>query len=521
MSLEHALPARKGVSLFGGRVLVVTGTGTGVGKTVATAAVAALARGRGERVAVVKPAQTGVGPGEPGDLAEVVRLAGLTAADGIEVARFPDPLAPATAARLAALPSVSIDALRRSRRPLAVDVRPGARRGRRRAAGALSTTTCGATRSPTWPALVRAPLLLVTGAALGTLNQTALTLEALARRGLRLAGVVIGSWPAEPDLASPYATSTTSRRSPARPLAGALPAGWARSTPPAFAARRAPPGWAPSSAAASMRQTSVAAAPSADEQAPSRPAAPARAGRTDARQRPVTDVLDAARAPGARRGRGLSTRPQVLAVLQLPDEAVAELLALAHEVRMRWCGPEVEVEGIVSVKTGGCPEDCHFCSQSGLFASPVRAAWLDIPSLVEAAVADGRDRSDRVLHRRRRPRAGRSADGPDARGRRRHPGGRRHQRRRVARACSPRSRSTSWPTWACTATTTTSRPPGRTSRRWSPPTPGRSAGTTLRMVRDAGMEVCCGGILGLGETRRAAGRVRRASSPSSTRTRCR
>ncbi|WP_230984251.1 hypothetical protein [Microbispora oryzae] len=48
--------------------------------------------------------------------------------------------------------------------------------------------------------------------------------------------------------------------------------------------------------------------------------------------------------------------------------------------------PEVEVEGIVSLKTGGCPEDCHFCSQSGQFSSPVRAAWLDIPSLVRAAV---------------------------------------------------------------------------------------------------------------------------------------
>ena len=52
---------------------------------------------------------------------------------------------------------------------------------------------------------------------------------------------------------------------------------------------------------------------------------------------------------------------------------------------MKWCGPEVEVEGIISLKTGGCPEDCHFCSQSGLFSSPVRAAWLDIPSLVQAA----------------------------------------------------------------------------------------------------------------------------------------
>jgi biotin synthase len=52
---------------------------------------------------------------------------------------------------------------------------------------------------------------------------------------------------------------------------------------------------------------------------------------------------------------------------------------------MRWCGPEVEIEGIISLKTGGCPEDCHFCSQSGRFPTPVRAVWLDIPTLVEAA----------------------------------------------------------------------------------------------------------------------------------------
>ena len=75
----------------------------------------------------------------------------------------------------------------------------------------------------------------------------------------------------------------------------------------------------------------------------------------------------------------------MLDVLRLDDDRLEDLLALAHDVRMKWCGPEVEVEGIISLKTGGCPEDCHFCSQSGLFQSPVRAAWLDIPSLVEAA----------------------------------------------------------------------------------------------------------------------------------------
>jgi biotin synthase len=72
-------------------------------------------------------------------------------------------------------------------------------------------------------------------------------------------------------------------------------------------------------------------------------------------------------------------------VLALPDDRVPEALELAHEVRMRWCGPAVEVEGIVSIKTGGCPEDCHFCSQSGRFQTPVRAVRLDIPPLVEAA----------------------------------------------------------------------------------------------------------------------------------------
>src|SRR5213596_1858190 len=75
----------------------------------------------------------------------------------------------------------------------------------------------------------------------------------------------------------------------------------------------------------------------------------------------------------------------VLAVLGLPDDQVGSALQLAHEVRMRWCGPEVEVEGIVSIKTGGCPEDCHFCSQSGRFTSPVRSVWLDIGELVKAA----------------------------------------------------------------------------------------------------------------------------------------
>src|SRR5262245_50478 len=98
----------------------------------------------------------------------------------------------------------------------------------------------------------------------------------------------------------------------------------------------------------------------------------------------MASILDHARVSVLEQGVGL-TEAGILEVLRLPSSDIEAALQLAHEVRMRWCGPEVEVEGIVSLKTGGCPEDCHFCSQSGLFSSPVRSVWLDIPALVEAA----------------------------------------------------------------------------------------------------------------------------------------
>ena len=70
----------------------------------------------------------------------------------------------------------------------------------------------------------------------------------------------------------------------------------------------------------------------------------------------------------------------------VPDEAVPALAAVAHEVRLAWCGPEVEVEGILSAKTGGCPEDCHFCSQSSQFDTQVQATpFLDTDEVLAAA----------------------------------------------------------------------------------------------------------------------------------------
>jgi biotin synthase len=78
-------------------------------------------------------------------------------------------------------------------------------------------------------------------------------------------------------------------------------------------------------------------------------------------------------------------REQALALGELPPERVPELLAVAHRVRLAYCGPEVSIESIVSAKTGGCSEDCAFCSQSARFHSPVRAARLDVGQIVAAA----------------------------------------------------------------------------------------------------------------------------------------
>jgi biotin synthase len=218
-------------------------------------------------------------------------------------------------------------------------------------------------------------------------------------------------------------------------------------------------------------------------------------------ERPPTDpvaVLSAAREQVLDRGEGLA-EPEILGVLQLPDSVLPDLLELAHDVRLRWCGPEVEVEGIVSVKTGGCPEDCHFCAQSGQFSSPVRSARLDIPSLVEAAKATAATGATEFC-------IVAAVRGPDARLMRQVREGvaaihaevdinvaasvgiltqdqvdeladvgvhRYNHNLETARSYFPQVVTThSW------------------DERWD----------TLRMVRDAGMEVCCGGIVGMGES---------------------
>ncbi|MFJ9423495.1 dethiobiotin synthase [Streptomyces sp. NPDC101249] len=207
-------------------VLVITGTGTEVGKTVATAAVAAAALATGRTVAVLKAAQTGVLPHEPGDAAEVARLAGgLTT---VELARYPDPLAPATAARLAGRAPVRPGEVAEAAAKLATEHDLVLVEG---AGGLLVRFDADGGTLADAAGLLAAPVLVVATAGLGTLNTTELTARELRLRGLELAGVLIGSWPGSPDLA----TRCNVRDLPevaGAPLLGALPAG-AGSLPPA------------------------------------------------------------------------------------------------------------------------------------------------------------------------------------------------------------------------------------------------------------------------------------------------
>lgn len=209
-------------------VLVVTGTTTGVGKTIVTAALATLARDRGNRVAVVKPGQTGVQPQDPGDLDDVRRLSLVD--DLHEHARFPDPLAPATAARISGRPPLdvaeSITATRSLTQTRDLVIVEGA-------GGLLVHYDDDGATITDWADALDAPMLLVTHATLGTLNHTALTLEAMTRRGLALAGLVIGSWPDPPDLAARCNIGDLETLT-ARPLAGALPQGAGALTPAQF-----------------------------------------------------------------------------------------------------------------------------------------------------------------------------------------------------------------------------------------------------------------------------------------------
>ncbi len=214
--------------------LLVTGTGTGVGKTVVTAALAALALDRGARCTVVKPAQTGVPDDAPGDLADVVRLAG-EGVRTVELVRYPDPLSPAAAARRSGRPpldpAVCAAAVLSAERDADLVLVEGA-------GGLLVRYDEDGFTMAELARTLRLQVLVVTEPGLGTLNSTALTLEAVAHHGLDLAGLVVGSWPANPGLAERSNVADLEMLA-ARPLFGVLPAGAGAGGPDFLATARA------------------------------------------------------------------------------------------------------------------------------------------------------------------------------------------------------------------------------------------------------------------------------------------
>ncbi|MFS3130100.1 dethiobiotin synthase [Nocardioides sp. Bht2] len=183
------------------RITVVTGTGTGVGKTIATAALAVRARRHGS-VTVVKPVQTGIGPGHPDERADVDVVHALAECATQEYTCLPDPLAPDTAARLLGLdlPPVSeyadrIRVLAEFEQQVIVEGSGGLLVRLDHDGGTLLDL------SAELSATHEVDVLVVVSPGLGTLNHTELTVNALRTRGLEPRGLLIGAWPSDPGLA--------------------------------------------------------------------------------------------------------------------------------------------------------------------------------------------------------------------------------------------------------------------------------------------------------------------------------
>ena len=171
----------------------VTGTDTGVGKTVASAVLARGAAAQGARVRYVKPVQTGLPAGAPGSDADFV--AAVARVPVTELLRFEEPLAPAEAADRA---GVTIDVDR-----LVDEIRREAAASDRlivEGAGGLLAPLAGEHTMADLAVRLEAELVVVTRPALGTLNHTALTLEAAGRRGLAVGGLVVSGFPSDPDV---------------------------------------------------------------------------------------------------------------------------------------------------------------------------------------------------------------------------------------------------------------------------------------------------------------------------------
>lgn len=194
------------------------------------------------------------------------------------------------------------------------------------------------------------------------------------------------------------------------------------------------------------------------------------------------------------------TRDEVLAVAARPLDELPDLVALAHRVRLARCGGAVELESLVNAKSGACPEDCAFCSQSARFDTGVDVyPMLDLGEVLTAArgtraagatqfciVVAVRGPSERLLAQ--------VVDAVDAV----------HEETGLEVACSLGLLTRDQAELLAAHGVRRYNHNLETCRALFP-----SICTThtyddrvetARLARAAGMELCCGGILGLGET---------------------
>ena len=190
----------------------VTGTDTGVGKTLAAAALCRADRTAGRTVLYVKPVQTGLERAQAGDAAFVAAAAKVPV---LECLRFPEPLAPAVAAERAGA-VVDVDGLLTDLEKAG----DGFDRVVVEGAGGLLVPLWGDVTMADLAEAIGAGLVIVTRPSLGTLNHTALTLEAAMTRGLPVDGLIISGWPDDPGVTE---ETNLDRLSAMAPVLGLLP----------------------------------------------------------------------------------------------------------------------------------------------------------------------------------------------------------------------------------------------------------------------------------------------------------
>lgn len=198
---------------------------------------------------------------------------------------------------------------------------------------------------------------------------------------------------------------------------------------------------------------------------------------------------------------GTLTDDEALAVLECPDEELLDLLAAAYRVRRRWFGNQVQLYFLMNAKSGLCPEDCGYCSQSKVSEAEIpRYNLLSRDKLLDGArvAAEQKARTYCIVI---------SARGPNER------------EMRAVTTIVPEIKQR-YPLKICACLGLLTPEQARELKECGVDRVNHNLNTgesyygeictthtfrdrlaTLHAVRDAGMEMCSGGIIGMGERR--------------------